>query len=83
MQVTLKLFANLSNYLPSEAVDNQLVLDIKDGQTVRGLLVEQNVPPELCHLLLVNGVYSPPSKSDNIVLKAGDTVAVWPPVAGG
>ena len=48
-----------------------------------GLLNAHNVPREACHLLLVNGVYSPPATADDIALKEGDTVAVWPAVAGG
>jgi len=83
MNVNLKLYAHLSNHLPSEAVDNQIAVEVADDQTAGGLLNAYNVPRDACHLLLVNGVYSPPAEADGVSLKDGDTVAVWPPVAGG
>ena len=37
----------------------------------------------ICPLVLVNGVFIPPSERDVYKLKEGDSLAVWPPVAGG
>jgi molybdopterin converting factor small subunit len=41
------------------------------------------VPRKLSHLVLVNGVYAHPDERDTAILKDGDTLAIWPPVAGG
>jgi len=83
MNVNLKLYANLSNHLPAGAVQNEISLEVADDETAGGILDAHNVPREACHLLLVNGVYSPPADANSVTLKDGDTVAVWPPVAGG
>ena len=51
--------------------------------TVGGVLRDYSVPGNMCHLVLVNGVFIPPSERDEYKLKDGDSLAVWPPVAGG
>jgi len=81
--VTLKLYAQLGPYLPEGAQKNQADVVVKPGTTIRALLDAYQVPPEMCHLVLVNGIYKSPPARESEVLKAGDAVAVWPPVAGG
>lgn len=83
MQVSLKLYASLGAYLPDGAQKNIAVLDIADGTTIRELLDAHNVPPQACHLVLLNGHFQPPAVRGNVKLKSGDALAVWPPVAGG
>lgn len=83
MQVILKLFASLQGFLPPGAEKNQITLDVADGTTVRALLDTYKVPPESCHLVLLNGVFQAPAARHTKQLKEGDAVAVWPPVAGG
>lgn len=83
MQVQLKLFASLSRFLPREAVRNVASLEIPADVSIQGLLDQHNVPPEHCHLVMLNGVYKAPEDRPNVVLTEGDVVAVWPPVAGG
>jgi sulfur carrier protein ThiS len=46
------------------------------------LLQSNGVPLGQVHLVLVNGVFVPPSVRDN-PLSEGDELAVWPAVAGG
>jgi molybdopterin converting factor small subunit len=41
------------------------------------------VPPQSCHLVLLNGVFQPVGVRTHVALKSGDALAVWPPVAGG
>ena len=83
MQVTLKLFASLGPYLPDGATRNQTNVEVADGTTIRTLLDAHSVPPALCHLVLLNGVFQAPGVRAGVALKPGDAVAVWPPVAGG
>lgn len=83
MNVKLKLFATLTQFLPAGAHRNEVALDVEDGISVLDLLRRYNVPMETCHLILINGVFSPPAMAGSKVLKDGDTVAVWPPIAGG
>jgi molybdopterin converting factor small subunit len=42
-----------------------------------------NLPAKRVHLALVNGYHVPPSAYSDTVLKDGDVLALWPPVAGG
>ena len=83
IKVTLKLYALLGTYLPPEAHKNVVALDVDDGTTAVDLLQRFNVPQEMCHLVLINGIFVPPDTRDTAILKDGDALAVWPPVAGG
>lgn len=83
MRVTLKLFATLSEHLPAGAVRNAVDCEVGDEATVRDVLDSHAVPLAKCHLILINGVYVAPAASSSKRLRPGDTVSVWPPVAGG
>lgn len=83
MKVTLKLYASLGNFLPAGADRNAIVVDVPDGATVHQVLARHQVPMETCHLILVNGLYAPLASADSKRLADGDTLAVWPPIAGG
>ena len=83
MQVTLKLYASLGQYLPPQAARNEVKLDVADGTSIWDLLDAHNVPRAACHLVLVNGHYQAPAVRDTVHLKPGDALAVWPPVGGG
>jgi thiamine biosynthesis protein ThiS len=84
MQVTLKLYAWLTDFLPPEArKDNRVSLQMQDGATVTEILKRQSLPAQQCHLVLINGVFVPPSERATHPLKEGDVLAIWPPVAGG
>lgn len=84
MKITLKLYANLSEYLPSHAQRNAVVWDLDEHTTIHELIDELHVPRTSAHLVLVNGVYIQPHERDQVGrLKEGDVLAIWPPVAGG
>lgn len=83
MQVSLKLYASLGAYLPDGAEKNVAKLEVAEGTTIRQLLDAHNVPPQACHLVLLNGHFQAPAVRGAVKLKPGDAVAVWPPVAGG
>jgi len=83
MRVTLKLYANLSEYLPAQARDHATQIEVAPETTPHQLIDRHKVPRKLAHLVVLNGVYLYPSERDRPVLKEGDTLAIWPPVAGG
>ena len=83
MQVELKLYATLGRFLPPDAQQNAIKIDVTDGTSVRDVLNRFHVPMETCHLILVNGIFAPPANASEKILQPGDTLAVWPQVAGG
>lgn len=83
MQITLKLYATLTPHLPAGARRNVATLEVADGASVAGVIDDLHLPPALVHLVLVNGSFVDPEDRAARVLRAGDALAVWPPVAGG
>jgi len=84
MQITFKLYAGLTHYLPHDArVGNAMPLELAGGSTVWQAMQPFNLPMKIVKLVLVNGVYVPPEQWQTHVLQPGDVLAIWPPVAGG
>lgn len=84
MRITFKLFATLQDYLPPEGKKtNALTLDLAEGTTVAHLVTRFSLPQKLVHLVLIDGNFVPPSERAGRVLRDGETLAIWPPVAGG
>lgn len=83
VQITLKLMATLTDYLPQPRQGHQILLDIAPGTTIQDVVERFRLPWKLVHLVLVNGVYIAPDQRDTRVLQEGETLAIWPPVAGG
>ena len=84
MQITFKLYASLTDYLPAaHRVGNQMPLAIADGATIAQTIEPFGLPMKLVHLVLVNGSFVPPEQRAGRALKDGDVLAIWPPIAGG
>jgi sulfur carrier protein ThiS len=84
MRITFKLFAMLQDYLPAQGrQDNALTLDLEDGATVLQVIERFGVPLKSCHLVLIDGNFVPPDERGTRALKQGETLAIWPPIAGG
>jgi sulfur carrier protein ThiS len=84
MKVTLKLYATLTDYLPPAARrTNAMPLELAPETTVADCIGNLNLPNRLCHLVLVDGVFIPPADRLQRALREGETLAIWPPIAGG
>ena len=88
MRITFKAFATLGDYLPREheghrRSGNELPMDVAEGTTLQAVIDRFPLPRALVHLVLVNGEYILPSERAAHVLREGDAVAIWPPIAGG
>lgn len=79
MKIEVALFATLSKYLPPGALNRKAVIEVKDDATAREVMNQLGIPPELPNILLVSGRQAP----DTTVLKDGETLSVFPPLAGG
>jgi sulfur carrier protein ThiS len=83
MRVTIKLYATLGDYLPAGSKNNRVEVELPDHATVVAALAPFLLPPKLTHLVLINGVFIVPEARATTCLQMGDTLAVWPPIAGG
>ena len=83
MKIKLKLFVTLKPYLPAGAKGNEADIEVAESDTPQAVLERYNVPLEMAHLWMLNGVYLNPDERTQAVMQDGDTLAVWPPVAGG
>ncbi len=84
MQITFKLYASLTDYLPADKrSSNLMTLDIAPEATIADIIAPFNLPMKLVHLVLINGVYVAPEDRAARTLVEGDVLAIWPPIAGG
>lgn len=83
MRLTVKLYATLGDYLPAGSRNNRAEVEVAAGCTVAEALAPFALPARLTHLVLVNGVFVPEAVRAATALSEGDTLAVWPPIAGG
>jgi molybdopterin converting factor small subunit len=79
MKIEIALYATLSKYLPPGAQNRKAIIEVRDGATVRDVMNQLGIPAELPNILLVNGRQS----ADSAVLKDGEILSIFPPLAGG
>ena len=79
MKVDVALYATLSRYLPPGSVQRKAAIAVRDGATAREIMLQLRIPQEYPNILQVNGQQANP----DTVLKEGDTLAIFPPLAGG
>lgn len=88
MRITFKLFAMLADHLPAQVDGNAregniVNFDVPEGTTVQQVIDRFSLPSKLVHLVLIDGRYVEPSARASRVLADGETLAIWPPIAGG
>ncbi len=83
MKITLKLYATLTDLLPAGAFQNAIEIELPEGTSLNTVIDKFRVPRELAHLVLINGCFHCQADWDSLALTEGDTLAIWPPVAGG
>jgi sulfur carrier protein ThiS len=79
LNIEIRLFANLAQFLPPGAKNKRAKITVKDGISIAELLDELNIPKNTTSVIMVNGVHQ---KTD-VVLNEGDVLSVIPPVTGG
>ncbi len=84
MKVEVRLFASLREKLPG-ALRGRATLELPEGASLHELLGALEIEPRMAQMVLVNGAQAPrdPGERGALRLAAGDTVAIFPPVAGG
>lgn len=79
MEITVELFATLVRYLPAGTRGKSTILTVEGGATVAQVLKGLGIPDDMPFTTLVNGRHSEPDQ----VLKPGDRLSAFPPLAGG
>lgn len=79
MIIEVKLFATLDKYLPAGSEKHTGKIEVPEGTTAGQIVEKLGIPPDMPKILLINGVHS----ASEDFLKEGDTLALFPPLAGG
>jgi sulfur-carrier protein len=79
LRVELHLYASFKKFLPENSRDNSCFLEVGEGTTVRDLLGKVQIPVHSPKVIFLNGIHAQGEE----VLKEGDRVGAFPPVAGG
>jgi molybdopterin converting factor small subunit len=80
MKIELRLFASLRKYLPAGSPRGKCALELPEDTTVGAVLAQMNIPFASAHMILLNGEHD---RDFDRVLRDGDVLSVFPPVAGG
>ena len=79
MDIDLRLFANLTEYLPPGAKGRQARIAVPEGTTVVEVLDQLGIPRTLAKLIMIDGVHQQP----DAMLREGNVLSIFPPLAGG
>lgn len=79
MEIEVKLFATLRDYLPKGSSRFSCKMDVDSHTRIQDILLKLKIPDEIPKIILVNGIHGKLEQ----VLKEGDVLSVFPPVAGG
>ena len=84
MRVEVRLFANLREKFP-RAQRGRAPIDLPEGSTVWDLIDLLEIPAKQAQMVLVNGERAarPDDPRGVPELAEGDTICVFPPLAGG
>jgi len=80
---TLKLYASLSEFLPVGSVKNEAEIEVGESDSIDRIIERYGLPERLVHLVVIDGVYVEPEDRPVRILRPGEVLAIWPPVAGG
>jgi sulfur carrier protein ThiS len=84
IRMTLKLYASLTTFLPeANRKGHAIELEVAEDATLEAVVAPFGMPKAQVFLVLINGVFVPPSLRASRRFRDGDVLAIWPPVAGG
>ena len=75
----MKLFATLRDYLPKGSGRFSCKINVYGHTRIQDILSKLKIPDEIPKIILVNGIHGKKEQ----VLKDGDVLSIFPPVAGG
>ena len=83
MQINIEFYASLMKYLPPGKSRFRREVKVDDGLLLGRLIEQFHIPPQMAHIVLVNGRFVEAEQRGERVLVENDVVSIWPPVAGG
>ena len=79
IRVEVRLYASLQKYRPGLGIGEPLVIALDDEAKLGNLLDELKVPKEEIAIVMVNGK----QEEESYLLRDGDRIGIFPPIAGG
>jgi molybdopterin converting factor small subunit len=84
MEIELKLFMMFKKYGPPDQIDGRSRLLMEPGARFVDVLKKIGMPVDEDKIIVINGISHKQGDAVNTLeLKDGDTVAIFPPIAGG
>ena len=84
MEIELKLFMMFKKYGPPDQVDGRSRMQVEPGTRFIDILNTISMPVEEDKIIVINGISHKQCDAVNeLEIKDGDIVAIFPPIAGG
>lgn len=83
MIVKVKLFAMLKKHLPEGTKGETMELEMPEGATPQQVIDRLEIPKGMAHLAMLDGYHLLPDERTGRSIKPGETLAIFPPIAGG
>jgi sulfur carrier protein ThiS len=83
MRINIEFYASLMKYLPPGKSRFRREVKADEGLLLCDLIEQFHIPPQMAHIVLVNGHFVEIDARPERALVEGDVVSIWPPVAGG
>ena len=84
MRIYVRLFANLRDRFP-QAARGRGEIELDEGASLDDLIERLEIPDRLAQMVLINGQQAPRDHAARAgyILEEGETVSIFPPIAGG
>jgi len=79
MKIEIHLFASLSKYLPTDALEKTFIMEIGQKTPIKDIINRIGIPRAEVKLIFLNGIHA----RDTDILKDGDRLGLFPPIGGG
>ena len=84
MEITVQLFAMLRDRVPKTSPDGYgFPVEVTPETTPQHIIDQLEIPPVMAHLVMINGTHLTPDEVKNRPFQAGETLSIFPPIAGG
>ncbi len=79
MKIEVRLFASFRSFLPAGNTGFSIVMEVEEGTAVAGLITRLGLPEDIPKVTIIKGN----QVRGDYEIQEGDTVSIFPPIAGG